>query len=143
QLDERDDERVVERRDLRMMVDDEAVHDASTAGLNAVPIERPTRAAHRSRWVSQSPTRRAALDEELAPGGALEEERVVLRDRGTRTLRPLRLCFRSRPLRPGLDRLLPVRGGFELQDAEEHRAHQLTALVVVADAWGGELTQAE
>ena len=53
ELDDGDDERVVERRDLRVVVDDVAVDGAAAAGLDGVPLERLAVRAHRPGRVAQ------------------------------------------------------------------------------------------
>ncbi len=72
-----DGERVVERRDLRVVVDHEAVDGAPAAGLDGVPLVATGTRAHRPGRVAQRPAGRAALDQQLPVLGPLEEELVV------------------------------------------------------------------
>ena len=78
ELDHGDGQRVVEGGDLGMVDDDVAVDGASSRGRDRVPVEGTADGAGRARRMAQRPARGAALDEELAAPGPVEEEGVVL-----------------------------------------------------------------
>src|SRR4029453_12936811 len=120
-------QRVVEGGDLRVVVDDEAVDGPLAAGLDRLPLQRAALGAHRSGRVPQRPAGRAALDEERALPGAIEEEGVVQVDRRAGSGCRFRLLL-ARPV---------------LQDAEALGAHQLAVLVPVLGARGHEVAHTE
>src|SRR5579862_7709122 len=123
QLDQRHRQRVVESRQLRLVHDDEAVYDATAAGLERVPLACLAARTGGPRRVMQVAAARTAADQQALLAESLPEERRVARDRGARmrrTLRHLR-CRRAR--------LFPLRRP-ELEDAEAHPPDQLALLIV-------------
>ena len=97
ELDQRHHQRVVERRHLGVVVDDEAVDGAPARRGDRVPVEGPAVGTRRAGRVAEGAAVGAALDEQLVLLGPLEEEAVVLGEGGTGPLRAgRRLCRRPR-----------------------------------------------
>ena len=113
QLDEADGQRVLERRHLRVVHDHVRVHRAAAARLHRVPLQRAAHGAGRQRRVAQRAARGAVLNQQLVGAGALEPERVVLREGGVRARRARRLLHRRQVL----------------EDAEAHGGHRLAGVV--------------
>ena len=96
EIDERDQQRVLERRHLRVVVDDEAVHGAPARRLDRVPLVLWQFGHIGPGGWRRVPHAGAALDQQPVLAGALEPERVVAVDRRAAAARGLRLAAAQR-----------------------------------------------
>ncbi len=145
QLDQRHHQRVVEGRDLRVVIDHEAVDGPPARGHLGVPLERPAVTARRPRRVAEGAAVGAPLDEELVLLGSVEEEPVVLGEGGTGPL----------GARGGRGVRCRTVGGFggvgvgglgaglELEDPEQHGSDRFVVLIGELQPCGDEVTDPE
>ena len=83
-LDQTHREGIVKGGNLGIVVDDEAVHDASTAGFDGVPIRRAAGTAHRFGRVPERAAGGASLDQQLVLLAGVKPPGVVEREGGAR-----------------------------------------------------------
>ena len=94
ELDQHDHVRILERRNRRMVRDDEAMHDATPRRFDRFHLEAMTAGTHRRRRMLQAATARAALDQQLVLHEPFPEEAVVVRDARLRMLQLIDLAAR-------------------------------------------------
>ena len=126
-----DQVRILERRNRRMMHDDETVEFALAGGGEGVPLQRLALRAHRRRRVAQRRARLAFLNQKLALGHALPEKLVVVIDHRARV----------RGFGRGGGRRRPVGAVFE--DPKAHLGDQFLLLIEEARVFGDEEARAE